>query len=696
MSFLLSLALTGCSTNTNSDPEDESSNLEEETNNSTLTLESLVMGDGENLPTTYTCDGDSVSPPLNWRGAPDDTVEFALLMDHIAAPDDVHWYWVMYNIDQDISSLDADETLGNLGTNSVNALNEYAPPCSQGPGVKSYTFTLYALSDSPDFSTVLTVDRDALLTAIEDITLESVEISVNYERGSSVDISRCETIQQTISEAGFNESVGVTCDDEYAYITSDTYPDHDLMNGITGTNEQIPVPAVNNAAPIKLAPQLANVVTTIDAAVGVAVNGVPIYDYSSQGELDIYNYSEDSDTVLLGQLDNCGGHAGRGDDYHYHASPNCMIDSMANAGDSAVIGWGYDGYPLYGNNNPDGSVIEAGDLDVCNGQIDDDFGYRYHTSTEAPYVIQCLVGEVDTDILPRVSPLSGDTTGARANLTPPQGGVDNLTHTISEDGTRTMTYTHNGSEYYVTYAPSTTQANCYDFEQKTVSNGGIVEAGTFCRDTQDAPPAEENNDEVQAGELTFKLEAWADNWFAAYLENDLIIEDSVSINTERSFNAETTTFSASYPLQLNFILKDFKENDTGLEYIGESNQQMGDGGFIAQITDTGSNEVIAVSNADWKCEVLHEAPLNKSCESESNPIAGSGPCTFYSSEEPDDWKDSSFDDSSWDNATEHSEAAVSPKDGYDDISWNENAELIWASDLETANTLICRITIEQP
>jgi len=696
MSFLLSLALTGCSTNTNSDPEDESSNLEEETNNSTLTLESLVMGDGESLPTTYTCDGDSVSPPLNWRGAPDDTVEFALLMDHIAAPDDVHWYWVMYNIDQDISSLDADETLGNLGTNSVNALNEYAPPCSQGPGVKSYTFTLYALSDSPDFSTVLTVDRDALLTAIEDITLESVEISVNYERGSSVDISRCETIQQTISEAGFNESVGVTCDDEYAYITSDTYPDHDLMNGITGTNEQIPVPAVNNAAPIKLAPQLANVVTTIDAAVGVAVNGVPIYDYSSQGELDIYNYSEDSDTVLLGQLDNCGGHAGRGDDYHYHASPNCMIDSMANAGDSAVIGWGYDGYPLYGNNNPDGSVIEAGDLDVCNGQIDDDFGYRYHTSTEAPYVIQCLVGEVDTDILPRVSPLSGDTTGARANLTPPQGGVDNLTHTISEDGTRTMTYTHNGSEYYVTYAPSTTQANCYDFEQKTVSNGGIVEAGTFCRDTQDAPPAEENNDEVQAGELTFKLEAWADNWFAAYLENDLIIEDSVSINTERSFNAETTTFSASYPLQLNFILKDFKENDTGLEYIGESNQQMGDGGFIAQITDTGSNEVIAVSNADWKCEVLHEAPLNKSCESESNPIAGSGPCTFYSSEEPDDWKDSSFDDSSWDNATEHSEAAVSPKDGYDDISWNENAELIWASDLETANTLICRITIEQP
>jgi len=703
MSFLLSLALTGCKIN--SDSEDNTSNpiegTPDQTENPTtsgLSLSSLAMNDGGNLPITYTCDGDSISPPLKWSGAPDGTAEYALVMHHVPGPDDTHWYWVMYNIDQDISHLGSDETQGRLGANSVNGLNEYAPPCSQGSGVKSYTFTLYALSDSPDLSTSFVVDRDALLAAIEDITLESVEISVNYDRGSSVDsgtdLSRCETIHQSISEAGFNERVGVTCDDEFAYITSDTYPDHDLMNGITGTNEQIPVPALNYAAPIKLAPQLANVLTTIDAAVGVAVNGVPIYDYSSQGELDIYNYSENSDTVLLGQLDNCGGHAGRGDDYHYHASPNCMIDSMTNAGDSTVIGWGYDGYPLYGNNNPDGSVIAEDDLDVCNGQLDDDFGYRYHTSTEAPYIIQCLVGEVDTDILPRVSPLSGDSTGARANLTPPADGVENLTHTIEEDGTRTMTYSHRGSEYYVIYSPSATQSNCYDFEQKTVSNGGAIERGTFCRDTQGTPPPSEND--VQAGEHTFKLEAWADNWFAAYLENDLIVEDSVSINTERSFNAETTTFSASYPLQLNVILKDFKENDTGLEYIGEGNQQMGDGGFIAQITDAETNEIIAVSNADWKCEVLHQAPLNKACENESNPVAGVGSCTFSSRTEPSEWKDSRFDDSLWNDATEYSEADVSPKDGYNEISWNENAQLIWGEDLETDNTLICRITIEEP
>lgn len=615
-----------------------------------------------------------------------------MVMHHIAGSEDIHWYWVMHNINANISSISTSETPGILGSNSVNGLNEYAPPCSQGPGVKNYTFTLYALSEAVDLSAINTVDRATLLSAIENITLESSEFSVNYERESIIDLTHCETIQQSVSNAGFNDRVGVTCDDEFAYITSDTYPEHDLMNGITGTNEQIPVPATNYSAPIKLNPQIAGTLTTIDAALGVAVNGVPIYDYSSQGELDVYNYNPNSDTVLLGQLDNCGGHAGRGDDYHYHASPNCMIDSMANAFDEPILGWAYDGYPIYGDNNPDGSLIEDGDLEVCNGQADDNFGYRYHTSVEPPYIVQCLVGEVDTGALPRVSPLSGDNAGARADLRPPADGVQNLTHTITSDGTRNMTYEHNGDNYYVTYSPSSTQDNCYDFEQKTVSNGGIIETGIFCRENSgdtSTPPQE-------PGEGRFKLEAWADNWFAAYLENDLIIEDSVSIDTERSFNAETINFSGDYPLHLNFILKDFKENDTGLEYIGAANQQMGDGGFIMQITDTETNQVIAVSNQDWKCEIIHQAPPDRSCESEPNPVAGVGACTFSSSEAPANWTASDCDDSLWGNATEHTEAAVDPKDGYDEISWDESAQLIWGTDLEIDNTLLCRITIEQP
>uniref|UniRef100_UPI0033654303 hypothetical protein n=1 Tax=Candidatus Albibeggiatoa sp. nov. BB20 TaxID=3162723 RepID=UPI0033654303 len=94
----------------------------------------------------------------------------------------------------------------------------------------------------------------------------------------------------------------------------------------------------------------------------------------------------------------------------------------------------------------------------------------------------------------------------------------------------------------------------------------------------------------------YKIEVWADNWFTAYLDGNLLLEDSVSINTERSFNAETYEFSAPDSFQLAFIMKDFKENDTGLEYIGSNRQQMGDGGFITQITNLDTGNIVGISD----------------------------------------------------------------------------------------------------
>jgi hypothetical protein len=195
------------------------------------------------------------------------------------------------------------------------------------------------------------------------------------------------------------------------------------------------------------------------------------------------------------------------------------------------------------------------------------------------------------------------------------------------------------------------------------------------------------------GDVRIKGEVWADNWFAFYLGDQLIKEDSVSITTERSFNSETFTFNASYPLTLNFIAKDFKENDTGLEYIGTNRQQMGDGGLIAQFTNVDTGEVIAVTDSNWVCTVIHEAPLDKSCEKESNPVAGQGACGFTSLDEPIGWKDANFDASSWSNATVYTAQQVGPKEGYDQISWNPSAQFIWGPDLETDNTILCRLTI---
>ena len=206
----------------------------------------------------------------------------------------------------------------------------------------------------------------------------------------------------------------------------------------------------------------------------------------------------------------------------------------------------------------------------------------------------------------------------------------------------------------------------------------------------------ETTSSTTSGATSFKLEAWADNWFAVYLGGTLIAEDSVSITTERSFNAESVMFNADYPLHLNFILKDFKENDTGLEYIGSKRQQMGDGGFIMQLTDLTSDRVVAVSNSAMACLVTHQAPLDKSCESEANPSEGVAPCGFAATGEPANWKEPSFDDSSWNATTIHSSTSVKPKDGYNAIHWSGLAELIWGPDLETDNTLLCRVTVEEP
>ena len=294
----------------------------------------------------------------------------------------------------------------------------------------------------------------------------------------------CAAVTASVADAGFADSVTVICTQTQATLTSDTYPDHDLMTGIIGTNEQVPVPA-DYGAPVGLAPAYVGAPQTRDAALGVAVNGVPIYDYTGGGEMsqdDLAHHQTRHDTLQTGQLDVCGGHAGRGDDYHYHVAPTCMIDQMANAGDDAIIGWAFDGFPIYGDANPDGTVIADGVLDVCNGQTDDTFGYRYHTSQDAPYIVQCLMGEVvDFDSLPRVRPMSlaGGGRGLAAGR-PPQGGVADLVFTQTADGSRSMDYTYQGEDYYIRYVPSETD-NCYDYTTKTVTNGGDVVVAELCR-----------------------------------------------------------------------------------------------------------------------------------------------------------------------------------------------------------------------
>lgn len=202
-----------------------------------------------------------------------------------------------------------------------------------------------------------------------------------------------------------------------------------------------------------------------------------------------------------------------------------------------------------------------------------------------------------------------------------------------------------------------------------------------------------NIDETNADGI--KADVWTDNWFEMYFDGRKVLEDSVPITTERSFNAETATVPGDMPRVIAIKAMDFKENDSGLEYIGTARQQMGDGGLIAQFTDTATGETLAATNNDTRCLVVHRAPLDRSCAGERNPVAGEGACGFIETDVPQGWTRPDFDDSEWPRAVEHNESDVRPKDGYDKIRWSRSAKLIWSADLIQDNTLLCRITIRK-
>jgi len=151
---------------------------------SSFVLRSPAVADGGVLPVEFTGDGEGVTPPLEWSGAPAETRSFALIMHHLDPTGKTKWYWTLYDIPAGTGALPRNATgIGTLGGNSVNRRAGYAPPHSQGPGEKTYILTLYALA-SPLALAVpsATASRDDLLAAMQGRTLATATMQVRYTR----------------------------------------------------------------------------------------------------------------------------------------------------------------------------------------------------------------------------------------------------------------------------------------------------------------------------------------------------------------------------------------------------------------------------------------------------------------------------------------------------------------------------------
>jgi phosphatidylethanolamine-binding protein (PEBP) family uncharacterized protein len=150
----------------------------------TFTLASPAASDGGMLPAEHTCDVAGTSIALSWSNAPSGTREFALMMTTLPGDGTTKWNWVLYAIPASATGLAKNSSgVGTPGVGSDGPQAAYQPPCSQGPGAKLYTFTLYALSASPSLPASASQVTGAVLTgAIANITIGSATLKLSYTR----------------------------------------------------------------------------------------------------------------------------------------------------------------------------------------------------------------------------------------------------------------------------------------------------------------------------------------------------------------------------------------------------------------------------------------------------------------------------------------------------------------------------------
>jgi len=119
----------------------------------TFDLTSSAFGAGATIPRRHTCDGEDVSPPLAWEGAPSSTAAFALVVHDPDAPAGDWVHWVLYDLPGHASELPEDvgdaERLDNLGE-AIQGRNDFGKigwggPCPPRGKPHRYVFTLYAL-----------------------------------------------------------------------------------------------------------------------------------------------------------------------------------------------------------------------------------------------------------------------------------------------------------------------------------------------------------------------------------------------------------------------------------------------------------------------------------------------------------------------------------------------------------------------
>jgi Raf kinase inhibitor-like YbhB/YbcL family protein len=157
--------------------------------NTIMQLTSASFENQRSIAKKFTCDGEDISPALEWSGVPEGTKSFALIVDDPDAPDPANprmtWvHWVLYNIPAKVSSLPEGVKDADLPKGTLQGLNDWKKSDYGGPcppiGKHRYFHKLYALDIVlPDLGRPT---KEKLEKAMEGHVLSKAELIGLYQR----------------------------------------------------------------------------------------------------------------------------------------------------------------------------------------------------------------------------------------------------------------------------------------------------------------------------------------------------------------------------------------------------------------------------------------------------------------------------------------------------------------------------------
>ena len=150
-----------------------------------MELKSQAFQPGGLIPAKYTCDGEDISPPLNWSDPPAATKSFALISDDPDAPVGTWVHWVVWNIPASALALEENlpksATLPNGAKQGMTDFRRigYGGPCPPS-GTHRYFFKLYALDTTLNLPASTT--KKDLEKAMQSHILTQAELMGKYHR----------------------------------------------------------------------------------------------------------------------------------------------------------------------------------------------------------------------------------------------------------------------------------------------------------------------------------------------------------------------------------------------------------------------------------------------------------------------------------------------------------------------------------